>query len=659
MERPQPETRPITKSFTGDVGYTVLGVTEHYFPSRYQNINCKVAECKADIKNFRQMEVELVFSLDINSQTVEELYEGEYWKYDQTRNLLETTKEKGFKTPAPLVALMLNKYLQVIEAELYINKKKEPLAIDNGADLLILPPSYPPLTELPEDEAYVYYDKKSAVFYGNIAPNQEYRLKIKLESNAATFEFATLFPYKEVQYPKIDMTSSSDFEIEPTASLVYPVTSKEFPEWYEYHLSKLLSMEPTRPLFRPAVPERGSMPLFGPIELFRGAGIALPKNKEELMEKLDEAFIDASKPFSVSDYGAVRFAFMVLIPENKNTDIIVRTIQRPLPTRIYEQLQSLPNYREVLVEYDIFNLSNDKKLRLRIETEISGYTDKASKCVFIHPINNKKGKKARHIEYQCPRLKRDVLETIVKPEKATMLCKVKNEDTKEILFEESYNIDLLPHDQMVWELNDVRSSHAYRLYDFICAWISPTDKDGRLDEVRAKTAEYHPDKAFGHNNSTLEGIQGQVRALYDYLADYGIKYVNQPFTAKNMEESQRVVLPETVLKNKAGNCIDLSVLFASILEGAGIPTHILITTDHAFVGWGDKRSLDTMFFLETTMVGRNDFDTAIAKGKEKFIEDFMFQGASVPFALDMIAHMRGNHFVDLQEVRHSGLVTRR
>lgn len=658
MERPQPSTRPITKSFTGDVGFTVLGVTEHYFPLRYQNISCQVTTCKADILNFRQMELELVFSLDIDKQTIEDLYEGEYWKYDQTRNLLEDTKEKGFTTPAPLVALMLNKYLQVIEAELYIGNKKEPVAIDTGADLLVLPPSHPPLTELPEDEAYVYYDKKATVFYGNIAPDQEYRLKVKLESNAASFEFATLFPFKEVNYPRVDMSSSSDYEVEAVASIVSPVISKDFPEWYEYHLEKLLSMEPTPPMFRPAIPERGTMPLFGPEELFRGNG-PVPKNKEELIKKLDEAFIDASKPFVVSDYTAVRFGFAVVIPQDKNTDIIVRTIQRPLPTRIYEQLQSLPNYREVLVEYDIFNLGHDKKLRLRVETEIAGYTDKASKCVFVHPINNKRGKKARHIEYQCPRLKRDVLETIVKPERATMLCKVTNEDTKEVLFEESYNIDLLPHDQMVWELNDVRSNHAYRLYDFICAWVSPTDKDGRLDEVRAKTADYHPDKAFGHKMATLEDIKEQVRALYNYLADYGIKYVNQPFTAKSMDESQRVVLPETVLKNKAGNCIDLSVLFASILEGAGIPTYILITTTHAFVGWGDKRSLDTMFFLETTLIGRSDFDGAVEKGKEEFVENFMFKGGSVPFALDMIAHMRGNHFVDLQKVRHSGLVTRR
>lgn len=656
MERPQPSTRPITQSFTGGTGYTVLGVTEHYFPSRYQDISCDVTTCKADIKNFRQMEVELAFTLDVNQTTIESLYEEENWKFQRTEYLLEKTKERGFKTPAPLVALMLNKYLQVIDAELYINGSKAPLATDTGADLLILPPSYPPLTELPEKEEYVYYDKKSAVFYGNIAPEQEYRLKVKLESNAATFEFAALFPYRQVQYPRIDMSSSSDFEIQAATSLVYPETNSEFPEWYEYHLEKLSSTEPRRPLFRPAIPERGTMPLFSPEELFRGAG-EVPKNKKELMEKLDEAFITTEKPFIVSDYGAVRFGFVVVIPPDKDTDVIVRTIKRPLPTRIYEQMQSLPNYQEVLVAYDIFNLSNDKKLRLRVETEISGYTDKASKCVFIHPLNNKKGKKARHIEYQCPRLKRGVLETIVKPERATMLCKVTNEDTKEVLFEESYNIDLLPHDQMVWELNDVRSSHAYRLYDFICAWVNPTDAEGLLDGARAKAAEYHPEKAFGHRHATLGDVEGQVRALYEYLTDYGIKYVNQPFTAKNLEQSQRVILPEAVLKNKAGNCIDLSVLFASILEGAGIQTHILITPTHAFVGWGDKHSKDTMFFLETTFLGYEDFDTAKARGMENFESNFMLKGEKVPLLLDLIAHTQGCHFVDLQEVRHSGLIS--
>ena len=138
-----------------------------------------------------------------------------------------------------------------------------------------------------------------------------------------------------------------------------------------------------------------------------------------------------------------------------------------------------------------------------------------------------------------------------------------------------------------------------------------------------------------------------------------MKYVSQPFTSRDAGVSQRVVLPTTALKNKAGNCIDLSVLFASVLEGVGIFSYIFTTDSHAFIGWGDKRSIDRMLFLETTMLGYDSFENAVRAGKENFEKDFMFTGAKVPMLLDMMVHMRGNHMVDLQKVRHSGLVSAR
>ena len=88
-------------------------------------------------------------------------------------------------------------------------------------------------------------------------------------------------------------------------------------------------------------------------------------------------------------------------------------------------------------------------------------------------------------------------------------------------------------------------------------------------------------------------------------------------------------------------------------------SYIFMTDSHAFIGWGDKRSVDRMLFLETTMLGYNSFEDAVQAGRDNFQKDFMFQGAKVPMLLDMMVHMRGNHMVDLQTVRHSGLVSAR
>ena len=563
---------------------------------------------------------------------------------------------KGFSTPAPLFSLMLNKYLQVVEVSGICDRRKTPLIFDPNTDIMMLPTSYPPLTELPSNENYIYYDKKAAVVYGDIRLNVEYEVTVLLEANAATFEFAPLFPFGKITYKHIGCISSGEYGIEPGAWKVEPTISREFPEWFQYQLDKLTSTEIVMPHFRPALPYRGTMPLF---DLTEGMNLASVRTKEDFLRLADEKMIDIRKPVSLVNYQTIRFAFVVIIPPDKDIDAIVRTIERPLPPRIYEQMQRLPNYRDALVEYDIFNLSH-KKLRLRVETEIPDYTEKEIKVIFIHALNNKKQQRARKIITQCPRLKRGILEQLAKPEKAVMRCKITDEDSKEVLFEETYNIDLLTQDEIIWELNDLRSNQTYNLRDFICAWVTPTDREGLFDKVRSEARRFHPDNTLGHKIETLEDIRGHVKAVYDYLVEYGVNYLSQPFSSKTSANSQRVVLPEIVLKNKAGNCIDLVVLFASILEGFGIYSLLFITPNHAFIGWGNKTNPDELLILETTLIGRATFEEAAAKGKEELINIFVLKGTPKPFIMpDLIAHTQGSFIVDLQKARYSGLVSKR
>jgi len=319
-------------------------------------------------------------------------------------------------------------------------------------------------------------------------------------------------------------------------------------------------------------------------------------------------------------------------------------------------MQKLPNYRDALVEYTVFNLSHNK-LRLRAETEIIGYTEKEIKVIYLHGINNKKDQKAQKILTQCPRLKKDTLEQLTVPVKATMSCRVIDEDTKDVLFEETFPIDILANDEMVWELTDLRSNQKYHLNDFITAWITPTDKGGMMDKVRSEARQFHPDNTLGHKLKTIEDVRLHVKAIYDYLAKEGMNYLNQPFSSKTSGKSQRVVLPERVLKNKAGNCIDLTVLFSSLLEGFGLYSLIFLTPDHAFIGWGNKNNYEQIIFLETTCIGREDFDIAMAKGRKKFMDNFLLTDGAKGIFIPDIQRMKGMIMVDTQKARHSGLVS--
>jgi hypothetical protein len=659
--KPQPSSIPIFEAFTGDTGYRIGGVSDHHIPSGFASYRCVVHQMKLEMVNFVTMKMRFSFTIEGDAKSIETLYAEEQWKFHRTENLLKKHTESAslFKTPAPLFALLLNKYLQVVDAKIHTPGMgvAPPLIFDQSCDLILLPDSYPPLAGLPTGEKYVYYGKKATIFYSDLILNQRYEMEVELEANAGTFEFAPVFPYGKVVIEKFEATSSSEYEFNTMAFKVQSEKTDRFPDWYQESIDHKANWQPrARPNFVAASPFRGEMPLFSMESILQPYA---PKTKEEAVEVMERIMIDPSKRMEFDNYETVRFASAIVIPEDKNVEVIVRTIQRPLPPRIYEQMQTLPMYQDVLVRYDLFNMSHEK-LRLRVETEILDYTERARKVVYIAPMNNGKGKKSREVIFQCPRLKRGLLEELTSPAKAMMHCVVTNEDTKEVLFEETRNIDLLANDEMIWALKDIRSNTDFELHDFVCAWITPRDKAGLIEKVRSEAAKLRPSKVFGDDVNTLGGIESHARAVYEYLSKNGMSYVNQPFSAVSLPTSQRVVLPEVALSNNAGNCIDLTVLFASILEGVGIFSYIFLTKYHAFIGWGNKNKLDQLLFLETTMIGHASFDDAKEAGKQAFLDNFMFKNGPPhmmpPF---LAAEMLGVHIVDTQEVRYSGKIAKR
>jgi hypothetical protein len=88
--------------------------------------------------------------------------------------------------------------------------------------------------------------------------------------------------------------------------------------------------------------------------------------------------------------------------------------------------------------------------------------------------------------------------------------------------------------------------------------------------------------------------------------------------AKDGQISQRVRLPEQSLTVKSANCIDATVLFASLFAAASIRPILAIVPGHAFVGWRIWDNLDEYEFLETTMVNSDDFEDAWRVGQEQF-----------------------------------------
>lgn len=77
-------------------------------------------------------------------------------------------------------------------------------------------------------------------------------------------------------------------------------------------------------------------------------------------------------------------------------------------------------------------------------------------------------------------------------------------------------------------------------------------------------------------------VQKQMAAIYAAITEQKITYSSVP--ASFEDYGQRIRLVDAVLTQKLGNCLDMSLLYASCLEAIGIHSLIVIVNGHAFAG---------------------------------------------------------------------------
>ena len=113
--------------------------------------------------------------------------------------------------------------------------------------------------------------------------------------------------------------------------------------------------------------------------------------------------------------------------------------------------------------------------------------------------------------------------------------------------------------------------------------------------------------------------------IYDYLQRLGINYLNVP--GNFFEGSQQCLLPDEVIENGGGNCIDGTMLFASLLEQIGVRPIITFIPGHAFVSVDvGPAGKNTVWSLETTMMGSGaSFWEALSMGVAEH-SDAVFDG---------------------------------
>ncbi|MEW6040522.1 MAG: hypothetical protein AB1633_03270 [Elusimicrobiota bacterium] len=186
-----------------------------------------------------------------------------------------------------------------------------------------------------------------------------------------------------------------------------------------------------------------------------------------------------------------------------------------------------------------------------------------------------------------------------------------------------------PCDQYFPSLIDLQGNKINTM-ETLVSWI--TYNDFALSPVMSKASSRGsklkpPVKIVGRQDPGIfgksieqkdEDFLKQIKVIYDTLKeDYEIMYLNQPIVDRTGRIStQKVKYPSETLQYK-GNCIELAVLFAALLESIEInPIITLLPNDgHCVVGWevsGESKSV--YHLLETNLFGE-DFEKVFTKGK--------------------------------------------
>jgi hypothetical protein len=138
------------------------------------------------------------------------------------------------------------------------------------------------------------------------------------------------------------------------------------------------------------------------------------------------------------------------------------------------------------------------------------------------------------------------------------------------------------------------------------AWIFAAyvnERDPVVDEIveAAQKSGIVENFAAGDANSAYR----QVWAIWHVLTEHGIRYSGtDPAIERGPRVfSQRVRLLADTWADRSANCIDGSVLIASVLQRVGLRSFLVLVPGHAFVGFHTDADAQHAVYLETTLLG--------------------------------------------------------
>src|SRR5450759_3562041 len=255
---------------------------------------------------------------------------------------------------------------------------------------------------------------------------------------------------------------------------------------------------------------------------------------------------------------------------------------------------------------------NSKAVKVVTTSEIAGYTDKASDTVTIDAGATQEIR-------QNPRLTTAAIDGLNSQHQADLhvvVSYLESGQPRTVLDQTSPTLITSRRD-FPWTIKGFTQQEDWNL---VVAMVTPTDPG--VEQLIRTGANYDPRAVMTSGYDSEKDANGTVWQRMDDIwqaetNDYHLTYISTTDSFAS-GSSQRIRLPAEVLAQSSGNCIELTLLYASTAEALGMESAIIIIPGHAYVAIRLDNKNPSYYFIETTMIGRATFKEAAQKGNSEW-----------------------------------------
>jgi hypothetical protein len=198
-------------------------------------------------------------------------------------------------------------------------------------------------------------------------------------------------------------------------------------------------------------------------------------------------------------------------------------------------------------------------------------------------------------------------------------------------------VQLLSRNQVVYssrEQDEVLDwSESFEYGPFIIAAFAHSE-DPAIQQLAGRVAGMANGAAASYSDADAEIF---LTAMWKFLELNKVAYQSPPGLTMNNTFGQNVKYGRDVLRNRAGTCIDLAILWASTAKAVGLKSYVVLVPGHAFpvIGLPGGQVMP----IESTVIGKGTFQQATEIGVKAYNEA-----------------LQGDHYlIDIDELQNLGI----